>query len=121
MFTNTITITNYSYAGYIYKSLDNVPIASETRSCMIGNRMSASSVNRTIYPTYPALVKSVQLCVGWDQYGDAYINGSHSSGDWSNPNAGAFCGLRNIKGASSVYISSSGETVDECWYTFYYK
>lgn len=84
--------------------------------------MSSSGVNRTIYPSYPYAVKSVTLCVGWDQYGDAYINGSHSSGDWSNPNAGAYCGTRSLsKGTTSVYISSSGETVDECWYIFNYR
>ena len=89
---------------------------------MIGSRMSASSVNRTIYPTYPKFVKSVQLCVGWDQYGTAYINNIESSAEHSDPMSGDKCGIQSLAaGTTSVYISSSGETVDSCHYTFYYK
>lgn len=89
---------------------------------MIGSRMSASSVNRNIYPSYPQYVKSVTLCVGWDQYGTAYINGSVSSVEHDDPVSGEKCGIRALAaGTTSVYISSSGETVDECKYVFYYK
>lgn len=97
-------------------------MAYEDHSCMIGGRMSASSVNRNIYPTYPQYVKSVMLCVGWDQYGTAYINGSVSSAEHDDPMSGDKCGTRNLSlGTSSVYISSSGETVDSCWYRFTYN
>ena len=122
MFTNTIKVTNTTYTGYISKNINSIPIASETHSCMIGSRMSASNVNRNIYPIYPQYVKSVTLCVGWDQYGTAYINGSVSSSEHDDPMSGDKCGTRNLSyGTTSVYISSSGETVDSCWYRFNYK
>ena len=122
MFTDTVKINLKSIMHSLCFQIIISPIKNERHSCMIGSRMPASSVNRAIYPLYPNAVKSITLCVGWAVYGAAYINNIQSSSEYSNPFSAAQCGTRNVAlGTTSVWISSTGDPVDECSYTINYK